>query len=98
MDHNKKQNGDQPNDHRSLDGIIRIPQSLRHQSRHNLLGDTTSGLHLDDTEVSRTKQEYEMRNYRTREQTIGLVAYAIGYLFVIATFLKLAWWIWQLPW
>jgi hypothetical protein len=98
MDHNKKQTGHQPNDHRSLDGIVRIPQSLRHQSRRDILGDTAVRLHLDDTEISRTKQGDEMRQQRTNQDKAQTVAYIAGYLFVIATFVKLAWWVWAQPW
>lgn len=39
-----------------------------------------------------------MRQERSKEQMVGLVAYTIGYVFVIATFVKLAWWVWQQPW
>lgn len=98
MDHNKKQTGNQPNDHRSLDGIIRIPQSLRHQSRYDILGDTAVRLHLDDTAISRTQQGSTMRRERTNQEIAGAVAYAAGYIFVMATFAKLAWWVWQQPW
>ena len=103
MDHNKKQMGDQPNDHRSLDGIITIPQSLGHQSRLNLLGDTTSGLCVDDLEISRTTKGTNMklpneRIFRTKENIAGGIVYAVGYLLALATLVKFAWWIWSQPW
>ena len=98
MDHNKKQNGNQPNDHRSLDGIIRIPQSLGCKSRHHILGDTTARLPVDDLEVSRNNQGAQMRIPKTKEQVVGQIAYAAGYLLALATLFKFGWWIWSQPW
>ena len=103
MDHNKKQIGHQPNDHRSLDGIITIPQSLGHQSRLNLLGDTTSRLYVDDLEISRTTKGQHMKlpnetTTRTRHQVLSEAIYALGYLAALATLVKFAWWIWHQPW
>ena len=57
-----------------MDGIIRIPQSLRHQSRHHLLGDTAERLFVADTEISRTQQGSNMRQERTKEQIAGAIA------------------------
>jgi hypothetical protein len=98
MDNNKKQIRNQPNDHRSLDGIITIPQSLGHQSRLNLLGDTTSGLCVDDTEVSRTTKGQHMRLPKTREQKLAEIFYWAGYLLAVVTLIKFGWWVWQQPW
>jgi hypothetical protein len=98
MDNNKKQMGNQPNDHWSVDGIITIPQSLGHQSRLYHLGDTASGLPVDDLEISRTTKGTHMRMPRTKEQIAGTIAYAIGYVLTLATLAKFAWWVWQQPW
>ena len=98
MDNNKNTDGNQRDDHWGLDGIIRIPQSLGHQSRLYNLGDTTARLLVDDTEVSRTTKGTHMRLPRTKEQIAGGIVYAIGYLFVVATMIKLSWWIWTQPW
>jgi hypothetical protein len=98
MDHNKKQGRDQSNDHRSLDGIIRIPQSLGYQSRHNILGDTTRGIPLVDLEISRNTTGDKMKIPQTKEQVAGRIAYAAGYLLAMATLVKFGWWVWQQPW
>ena len=81
-----------------MDGIIRLPKSLGHQSRYNSLGDTRQGLYVDHSEISRTQQGNQMRRERTNQEIAGAIAYAVGYIFVMATFVKLAWWVWQQPW
>lgn len=81
-----------------MDGIVRVPQSLGYESRHNHLGDTSSRLLLDDIEISRTTKGDEMRIPKTREQIVGDIVYAAGYLLALATLVKFAWWIWQQPW
>ena len=81
-----------------MDGIIRLPKSLGHQSRHHILGDTRQGYDVDNTEISRTQQGDQMRIPKTKEQIVGQIAYAIGYLLTLATLVKFGWWVWQQPW
>ena len=39
-----------------------------------------------------------MRIPKTKEQVVGQIAYAAGYLLALATLFKFGWWIWSQPW
>lgn len=39
-----------------------------------------------------------MRIPNTKEQIVGRIAYAAGYLLAMATLVKFGWWIWSQPW